>query len=243
MGRPSKSSGIALTREKILEVALQFVERDSLDRLTTQALGKALGVTQPAFFHHYRNRATLIADIVNQVCHDMANQMERTSGDWDKRVERLVEVYSRTFLRYHGVADHLMNLGPYTSGSRRIVDIWVRMFADAGAGPKRASLYSFHIGMHVLGFFSWYDRNVDIGPSKTADSPLSKLDKSDYADTPYALVFDEAVRETAIQQRLMDGLHLIVPGIRDDIAGMTRAVRGSRARRGVRQNGRLRSHT
>ena len=53
-------------REALLEAAGRVVERDGLPGLTLRSLGREVGVTHMAVYHHYRDRRDLIAGLATR---------------------------------------------------------------------------------------------------------------------------------------------------------------------------------
>lgn len=64
-GRP------ALSREKIITAAIDFVDKHSLTGLTMRRLGKELGVEAMSLYHHVNGREDLLEGMVDQMVHDL----------------------------------------------------------------------------------------------------------------------------------------------------------------------------
>ncbi|MGL5839885.1 MAG: TetR/AcrR family transcriptional regulator [Sphingorhabdus sp.] len=213
MARRRLDSGIALTKELIVETACKLVRQGALDDIKTTAIGEALGVTQPAIYHHYKSRAQLVADVVDIVCSDIAAKMTAVEGGWKESTRDFVEISAEKFVEYRGVANYLQTYGPYEPAARAVVDNWVGMFRRNGFSDTEAALATFHVNQYLLGHFSWYDTNFDVGPNRHEDSPLSQLKAADYKETPNALLFDTLTRTVNVDQRLRDGIELLILGI------------------------------
>ena len=54
---------LKLTRDAIIDKALDLIERDGLDRLSTRALGESLGVQAMALYHHVPSKDALLDDV------------------------------------------------------------------------------------------------------------------------------------------------------------------------------------
>jgi AcrR family transcriptional regulator len=213
MARRRLESGIALTKELIVETARQIVLQGAIDDIKTTAIGDALGVTQPAIYHHYKSRAELVADVVDIICKEIAEQMMDVRGGWESCTREFTEICAEKFSQYRGVANYLQTYGPYEPAARSMVDSWVSMYLSNGFSETEAVMATFHINQYLLGHFSWYDTNFDVGPNQHDDSPLSMLKPDDYANTPNALLFDQLTRTVNVDQRLRDGIDLVIMGL------------------------------
>ncbi len=57
---------VALSRERILDAAMNLVERDGLPGLTTRRLGTALGCEAMSVYHHFRSKRHLLDAMVER---------------------------------------------------------------------------------------------------------------------------------------------------------------------------------
>lgn len=218
LARRRKSDGIALSREIIVDAALNVVRRTSLDDLTTGAIGEELGVSQPAVYHHFRSRDQLVSDTIDVICSEIADGLAfHADLPWPEATREFVRTYSDGLQRYHGVANHVLLHGPYTAGGRRMAEAWMSLFKGIGLSDEDAVLYTYYINLYVLGFFSWYDSGTEIGPHRTDSSPLRLLTDEDFAETPLAHVFVQRLANLDPLVRLDGGLDLIISGIRDKL--------------------------
>ena len=63
----ASSKSRALTRDIILSAALELVDDAGLSALSLRSLGKRLGVSQAAFYHHFPDKAALLEGICEQL--------------------------------------------------------------------------------------------------------------------------------------------------------------------------------
>lgn len=61
----------ALSREKIITAAIDFVDKHSLTGLTMRRLGKELGVEAMSLYHYVNGREDLLEGIVDQMVHEL----------------------------------------------------------------------------------------------------------------------------------------------------------------------------
>jgi AcrR family transcriptional regulator len=89
MARP-KGKGL-LTRERILDTALDLVDRGGLDGLSMRKLATELGVDPMSIYHHVPNKDELLRALVERVFAAMA--VPPPEGDWQRQVRAWAEAY------------------------------------------------------------------------------------------------------------------------------------------------------
>jgi AcrR family transcriptional regulator len=213
MARRKSVTKVALTKELIVKSAYNLLRKGTLDDIKTTAIGKALGVTQPALYNHYKGRAELVADVVDIVCKDIVAKMVDVRGSWEECTRKFVDISAERFELHRGVANYLQTLGPYEPAARELVDHWMSMFLRNGFTEIDAVMATFHVNQYLLGHFSWYQTSINVGPNRKEKNPLSLLQPSDYLNAPNALRFDRLKRTVSEDQRLRDGIDLIIMGL------------------------------
>lgn len=87
MGRPRQP---LLSRDRIVEVALDLVDAEGLDVVSTRRLASELGVSGPALYNHFATKDELIDAVVDSVLGEVDIAVLRTvcegvghGGDWN----------------------------------------------------------------------------------------------------------------------------------------------------------------
>ena len=62
---PSKEGRAPLTREKIVEKALDILDADGVEGISMRRLGDALGVEAMALYHHFPNKEAILHNILS----------------------------------------------------------------------------------------------------------------------------------------------------------------------------------
>lgn len=70
-----------IRRREIIEAVLRLVLEVGPDRLTTQAVADAVGITQPAVFRHFANRETLWVEVATAVAARMRAAWDAASAE------------------------------------------------------------------------------------------------------------------------------------------------------------------
>jgi AcrR family transcriptional regulator len=81
--RPRSPTG-ALTPERIIRTAFDFIDRHGVDTLTLRAIAEELGCVHTALFWHFRTRDDLLRAVLRFFMAEMASDIP-TTGSWDDR--------------------------------------------------------------------------------------------------------------------------------------------------------------
>lgn len=100
-GRPTTP---LITRHAAAEAALALIDRDGLDALSLQAVARKLGVSAPSFYHHFKNKEELLAEVARCLLREVGNQQESWSDDWETRTIELSLATRRVALRHPNAA-------------------------------------------------------------------------------------------------------------------------------------------
>ncbi|HET9724315.1 MAG TPA: TetR family transcriptional regulator, partial [Actinomycetota bacterium] len=77
MGRPRREP---LTRERVVQVALEIMDREGVDAITMRHVGHALGVEAMSLYNHVKDKQDLLDGITGAVMAEF--RWEPTTDDW-----------------------------------------------------------------------------------------------------------------------------------------------------------------
>ncbi|MGH3281877.1 MAG: TetR/AcrR family transcriptional regulator [Trebonia sp.] len=89
MARPR--NGPLLTRDQIIQAALDLVDQDGLDALSMRKLAGQLGVDPMSIYHHVPGKDALLRALVEHVFENMSQPVR--DGDWCHRVRSWATAY------------------------------------------------------------------------------------------------------------------------------------------------------
>jgi len=101
-GRPSKGNTPKLTREKVLEAALQRVDRDGIDSLGIRALAADLGVAPNSLYWYVRDKDDLVHGVIERVFGNL-EAPDPTASEWRERIKQVCCWYRRRLLAHPNV--------------------------------------------------------------------------------------------------------------------------------------------
>jgi len=87
-----------VTRQRLLDAAVDFVEREGLDALSLRVLAAELGVTPMVIYRHVRSKDALVDLVVEQLVERQAEEVEqRWPRSWQGRMRLLAEQMRAAF--------------------------------------------------------------------------------------------------------------------------------------------------
>jgi AcrR family transcriptional regulator len=145
---------LPLSRDRILQVAVEITDKEGLRSLTMRRLGHDLDVEAMALYRHVQGKADILDGIVDLVLGEI--DLSPSSDSW------------RTSLRASAISAHeILLLHPWTCGlvlspnlrtipSRmRYIESILARLRSAGYSPSAASRGYHAIDSHILGFTLW----------------------------------------------------------------------------------------
>jgi AcrR family transcriptional regulator len=128
MPRPSSP---LLTRESVIAAALRIIDAEGLSACSTPRLAREFGVRAPSLYHHFADRADIMAEVARLVVRETPFPKERDPARWmDWFVEQAVN-FRRTILRHPNVAPILLEFLPRDSLSV-LYDNAARLLSESG---------------------------------------------------------------------------------------------------------------
>ncbi|EKT83368.1 TetR family transcriptional regulator [Rhodococcus opacus M213] len=156
--RSFHSDGGPITRERILECALEIIDRDGIDGLSMRRLGKALGRDPMTLYRHAPNKAALLDGVAELVFEEL--EVDTGDGDWATQLREVARGFRRLALAHPQVVPLLVTrplstpLGLRPLGTLRPLENILALltkagFTDADALHVYRALFGFLYG-HVL---------------------------------------------------------------------------------------------
>jgi AcrR family transcriptional regulator len=99
MTEPTRREKSEVRRRQIVDATLALLADCSLDQLSTRQIARALGISQPALFRHFRSRDQILLEVVESSRTDLARLAERVLGGQSDPALRL-EALGRALLAH-----------------------------------------------------------------------------------------------------------------------------------------------
>ncbi|MFN7151739.1 MAG: TetR/AcrR family transcriptional regulator [Microthrixaceae bacterium] len=146
---PASTSGTVrppITRERIIEAALELIDRDGLDRLSMRRLATELGIEAMSLYHHVQDKSDVLDGVVALVLSEMEPVQQSA---WDERVRHVARELRRVVLAHPQV--HLLVL-ERALGSAAVVEPARQLFDALVEAPMGhdVAVRSFWITMSFV---------------------------------------------------------------------------------------------
>lgn len=79
---PSKDGRKPLTRERIIDMAIELLDTDGLEGLSMRRLGEALNVEAMALYHHFPNKEAMLDDVAARIIEETGPGLPPEGTDW-----------------------------------------------------------------------------------------------------------------------------------------------------------------
>jgi AcrR family transcriptional regulator len=139
-----------LTRDQIVEAAIELLDTDGLDGLSMRTLGKRLGSAATAVYWHVSSKDNLIALAADQAWHEIALP-DPTKIGWRAAITRMATDLHTMLTRHPWLVQAFGTLVLYGPGKARHDDHSLAIYEAAGFTGTRADQASAAVLTYVLG--------------------------------------------------------------------------------------------
>ena len=135
-----------LSRERVLQAAIDLADRDGLEALTMRSLATDLGVEAMSLYHHVRNKDALLDGVVDTVVAEINAAVPPLDGviadDWQAALRTRILVAREVLLRHRWA--------PGLIETRASISSSVMRYFDDVLGLLRAGGFSYDLAHHAL---------------------------------------------------------------------------------------------
>jgi TetR/AcrR family transcriptional regulator, tetracycline repressor protein len=135
---PASGRETPLSRDEVIDAALELTRAVGVRGLTMRGLANALGVSPMATYHYVANKQELV-HLVAEAVSSTWPKLEPSLQPWDEALRRHLLLIWETLRRYPGLGAHLMDQ-PASGVTHSTVDSGVDFFCTAGFPPTEAML-------------------------------------------------------------------------------------------------------
>lgn len=107
-GRPLKP---LITKEAAVDAAIVLVEQEGIDSLSVQGVARAMGVTAPSLYYHFKDKDELLQLVARALLREVGAEGGDATG-WKERAIALAVATRRTILRHPNAAPLMLRYFP-----------------------------------------------------------------------------------------------------------------------------------
>jgi len=154
MAAPQLEPRLPLSRERILEAALELADAGGIESLTMRKLGRALGFEAMSLYNYVANKDDLLDGILDLVLAE--SEPPAPEGEWD------VAVRASAVSVHHALRRHTWACGLLMSPERgirparlRYMDLLLGRLREAGFSAD-TTYHAYHVlDGHIFGYSIW----------------------------------------------------------------------------------------
>ncbi|MEV5878373.1 TetR/AcrR family transcriptional regulator C-terminal domain-containing protein [Streptomyces sp. NPDC052101] len=152
--RRGRGERAGLSRQRILDAALDLVDQRGLKALTMRSLGEQLDVEAMTLYHYVPNKDALLDGLVEQVFTAAAPAMDG-AADWQESLREYAKALREGLLRHPAILPLAASRPAVTQATLDAIEASLRMLTDSGFPLGRAlhalnAMSVFTIGHAVM---------------------------------------------------------------------------------------------
>src|ERR671916_2504529 len=154
-----------LSRQRILEAAVRFVDREGVEALSMRKLGSELGVEAMSLYNHVPNKGALLDGMVEVLLGEL--EVPPEDEGWERRVREAYRAFRRLAHEHPNVFPLLISRPPETMDGLWLVEEFIRTLRGAGFDAETA-LYAFRaLSSYASGYAMAEIRGFAMEPTGT----------------------------------------------------------------------------
>lgn len=143
-----------LTRNQIVEAALELVQSEGVARLSMRKLGQQLGVEAMSLYHHVKDKDDLL-DALHEHLLQKLEWPPPSQDAWWQQAAEVARRFRNLLSTYPGAIPLFASRSAIAPGSLRLVEGSVQLLLQAGFAPDQAlfafqNLFCFTLGHAIF---------------------------------------------------------------------------------------------
>ena len=187
---------LPLSRDRILQTALELVDTDGIESLTMRKLGQALGFEAMSLYNHVANKDDVLDGILDLVLGE--SEPPSPTGEWDDAIRASAVSVHDALRRHPWSCSLLMSPGRIRPARLGYMDLLLGRLREAGFSAD-TTYHAYHVlDGHIFGFSLWETSHTYT--AEEVSSFATKFEQTITADA-YPYLHEHA------QQHFSDGPH------------------------------------
>jgi AcrR family transcriptional regulator len=211
---PKTQSRRPLTRDRILQAALELADEGGIESLTMRNLGQTLGFEAMSLYNHVANKDDLLDGMLDLVLAE--SKPPSPAGDWDAAIrENAISVHD-ALRRHPWSCSLLMDPARIRPARLRYMDLLLGRLREAGFSAE-TTYHAYHVlDGHIFGFSLWETSHTytaeDVSKFEAKFAQTITADAFPYLHEHAQQHFDEGPHHEV--RAFEFGLDLIVDGLK-----------------------------
>jgi len=157
---PSAEARLPLSRDRVLNAAVELADEGGIDSLSMRKLGQALGVEAMSLYNHVANKDDILSGIVDIVVGKF--DLPSPGGDWKAALRRIAVSAYEVLVRHRWAAGLVLSSPGVSQARLRYMEAILGTLRRAGFSAEMTD-HGYHaIESHIMGFTLW-EVGMDLG--------------------------------------------------------------------------------
>lgn len=204
----------SLTREAIVEAALELVDAEGLEALSMPRVARHLGTGVMTLYGHVANKADLVDALAERVLADLET-VEGRPDHWDRDLSEHMRRLRQAVLRHPALGAVLAARGLATPSVFRNVEAGLGLLRSSGFDRRTAVQIYYAVLTYTLGFLAWeiprMHRQPPAAYTQQWQSALAALGAREY---PTLHELSEELPDAASDSQFEAGLSALLHGFK-----------------------------
>jgi TetR/AcrR family transcriptional regulator, tetracycline repressor protein len=198
-----------LSRETVVEAALQVVEAGGGDALTMRRVAERLGVSPSALYGYVADKEELVQLVLEQIMSELP--LPPASGDWREMLRQWGRGTLEMFRRHPGVARLSLGRVPFGPSLLGVIERMLTVLRAAGL-PDEVAAFAGDLGSLYVGAFA-YEQEVETAGPEFAAQALAWLKSLPADQYPIVVAMADKLVAGSADDRFEWGLDVIIRGL------------------------------
>ena len=197
-----------MSRHRILEAAVAFVDREGLDALSMRKLGRELGVEAMSLYNHVPNKGALLDGMVEYLLGEL--EVPPGGDGWEDRIREAYRRFRQLAHDHPDIFSLLITRPPEAMYGIWLAEEFLRTLRGAGFEPTMA-LHAFRtLNSYTVGYAMAEIRDFALEPGGSRAGAL-QLSEGDF---PHIYELRQHLEDVDRDAEFEFGLDLIFAGLR-----------------------------
>jgi len=157
---------LPLSRDRILQAALELADEGGIESLTMRKLGQVLGFEAMSLYNHVANKDDVLDGILDLVLAE--SEPPSPAGDWDAAVRESAISVHAALRRHPWACGIVMDPGRIRPARLRYMDLLLGRLREAGFSAE-TTYHAYHVlDGHIFGFSLW-ETSHTYSPEEVSD--------------------------------------------------------------------------
>lgn len=175
---PGVEHRIPLSRDRILQAAIDLADSEGLEALTMRNLAQRLGVEAMSLYHHVANKDSLLDGVVDTIVGEIEQEMagvDADVSDWRPTLRSRILTARRVLLRHPWAPEVIETRTTMTPTLLRYMDSIVGILLEGGFSTDLTHHAMHALGSRALGFNQELFVPDDAGSDEEAMAMLEEM--------------------------------------------------------------------